>query len=717
MILQNGKTTLLQGKDISYILIENQDGDLLNFHFGAKLPDRDYSVQSDLWIEAAAGLFDMVDLSAYPQEYPNYGHNDIRNPAYQVVNGFGNTISRLKVTDYITHPGQVARVEGMPCLHADDGKADTLEVVLEDSAARLEVRLFYTVFENHNAIARHAVLYNRGQTPMTLRSAYSASLDLPCGEYDLIHFAGDWGRERGMERTPLRKEMKLEAQDTTGRGSRRVNPFVMLASADADETNGNVYGLNLIYSCNHSTVAHMDGNGRVRIQQGISPLGFSWELQPGAHFCTPQCVLCYSDSGFGKLSQTYHDLYRQHLMRSSYTHKPRPVLINNWEATYFNFDEEKILSIARKAKDAGIELMVLDDGWFGKRNQNNAGLGDWFSNMDKLPSGIEGLAKKVTDLGMAFGLWFEPEMVNPDSDLFRTHPDWIVRTPQMEPMQQRWQYVLDLSRKEVCDYVIEAVSKVLRCGYIRYVKWDMNRNITDTPCEGYYHRYALGLYRLMEGITRAFPNILFEGCCSGGGRFDPAVLAYMPQIWTSDNSDAISRLKIQYGTSMCYPVSTMGAHVTAVPNHQTGRVTSLKTRADVAYAGVFGYELDITKMTPEELEQIGEQIAMSKRIQPLVLEGDFYRLRSPYETNECIWQLVSKEKDHVFLMSCRVLSVIGRDRRFEPKVCFRGLDPDGEYQDVATGKIYSGALLMYRGITIRYKIEDFTTQTMELRKC
>jgi alpha-galactosidase len=470
-----------------------------------------------------------------------------------------------------------------------------------------------------------------------------------------------------------------------------------------------VYGFSLIYSGNHSTVAKIDQFGGLRIQQGINPYQFKWELKPNEKFYTPQSVICYSDSGFGAMSREYHDVYRNNLMRSKWTHKNRPLLINNWEGTYFDFTEEKLLAIAKKAKEVGLDLFVLDDGWFGKRNNDMCSLGDWVVNQEKLPSGIDGLAEKINNLGLKFGLWFEPEMVNPDSDLYRKHPDWAVKVSERTPIEIRNQLVLDLSRDDVCEYIIEAVSNILRTANVEYVKWDMNRQITDMPYLGYNHRYTLGYYRIMSTITSSFPNVLFEGCSAGGGRFDAGVLAYMPQIWTSDNSDAVSRLKIQYSTSMCYPVSSISTHITASPNHQCGRVTSLKTRGDVAYAGTFGYELDITKSSEKEIDEIKKQIEFDKSIQTLIREGDLYRIESPYETNYCSWEIVSKDKKQVFLFACKILTVAMTKN---PRVKLRGLDPNKKYRSTSTGKIYGGDMLMYRGIKINYKNADFATEAM-----
>ena len=716
MILQNGKTLHIRGKHFSYVMIRNDEEDLLNFHFGAPLSDRDYAVDEPLWREGFSAWSNTANLTSYPQEYPAFGGSDSRNPAYIAENTFGNSISRLSYRSARILRGQAAPIEEMPGLFSQDGDADTLEVTLADETVGLEVRLYYTAWDDFDVLARSAVLINRGSSPLTLRSAYSASVDLPEGQYDVVHFAGEWARERGMERSTMHRGMKTEILDATGRGSRAVNPFVMIASPDATEEQGTVWGLNLLYSCNHSTVVQMDCSDRLRVQQGICPLNFAWELAPGASFCTPQCVIAYSQQGFGALSREYHRLYRTHLMQSKFTHRPRPVLINNWEATYFDFDEEKLVQMARRAKDVGVELFVLDDGWFGNRNSAQTSLGDWTVNRRKLPSGIEGLADRLAELPMQLGLWFEPEMISPDSELYRAHPDWAVRVPQREPVQQRWQLVLDLSRAEVRDHVVRAVSEILRCGKASYVKWDMNRNLTDVPAPGYYHRYALGLYDIMRRLTQAFPDVLFEGCCSGGGRFDAGVLAYMPQIWTSDNSDAIARLRIQYATSMCYPVGAMSAHVTAVPNHQNGRVTSLATRAAVAYAGIFGYELDITTATEDELSQMRGQIERAHRVQQLALEGDFYRLRDPFRTNECAWMLVSPDHTRAFFMACRVLSVIGRDRYYEPRICLRGLDADAQYRDRDTGAVYGGDVLMHHGLTMFYEQADFTARVIELER-
>lgn len=707
MIIKNGKTIHLQGKNISYIMFENEEGDLLHFYFGAKIADRDYSVMADEWTEEWGFATNEFGLDVYPQEYPSYGHSDLRNPSYQILNKYGSTVSQLKVKECKIHCGKTADVCGMPCLFKGGQNADTLEVILYDEPIDFEVHLYYTVFDEYDVIARNAVFVNKSDSEAEIMSAYSANLDLPVNDYDMIHFAGAWGREREMIRTPLKLGVKVEAENARGGSGHQINPFVMICSRDACETHGEVYGLSLIYSGNHSTAAKIDQFGNLRVQQGINPYQFKWTLEPNESFCTPQSVMCYSDEGFGKMSREYHNVYRNNLMRSKFTKELRPILINNWEGTYFDFTEEKLLDMAKKAKEAGIELFVLDDGWFGKRNNDRCSLGDWTVNREKLPSGIDGLAKKINGIGLKFGLWFEPEMVSPDSELYRKHPDWAIKLNERTPVEIRHQLILDLSRGEVCDYVIDAVSNILKNADVEYVKWDMNRQMTDTMCMGYNHKYTLGYYRIMSAITSSFPNVLFEGCSAGGGRFDAGVLAYMPQIWTSDNSDAVSRLKIQYSTSMCYPVYSISSHVTASPNHQVGRITTLKTRGDVAYMGTFGYELDITKASEAEFEEIKRQIEFEKQLRPLMRDGNLYRLQNPYEGNYCSWEVVSEDKKKVFVFASKILSVA---QSKNPLLKLQGLNPDISYRDTQTGKIYSGDFLMYRGIKINYKTEDFATE-------
>ncbi len=707
MIIKNGNTFHLVGKSISYIMTVGRCGDLLHYYFGKKMANKDYS---DRIMDKEYGLLTCVDdycfLETLPYEYPAYGYADLRDPAYIVGNLDGNTVSRLIYKDYAIVENEVTHIDGMPYIFAGKQKPDTLKITLADDIIGLEVVLSYTVFEEYDVILRSAEIINRTEGDMNIESAYSASIDFDKGCYDLVYFPGAWTREREFTRTEIKLGEKIDISNARGGSGHAMNPFVMLCGKDATERNGDVYGFSLIYSGNHSSVAECDQYGNVRVRQGINPFGFDWILESGESFYTPQCVLCYSADGFGGISREMHDLYRNNLCKSKWAGIDRPILINNWEGTYFDFTEEKLLNIAKAAKPLGIEMFVLDDGWFGKRDNDLCSLGDWFVNEKKLPSGIKGLAEKMNAEGLKFGLWFEPEMVNPDSELYRAHPDWAISVPERVPAKGRHQYMLDLANDEVCDYVIKSVADILREANVEYVKWDYNRMMTDMPCKGYNHRYTLGLYKVMEALIAEFPDVLFEGCASGGGRFDPGMLAYSPQIWTSDNSDAVSRLKIQYSTSVCYPMSTISAHVTASPNHQVGRVTSLKTRADVACAGVFGYELDITKLPEEELEEIKEQIKFVNKIRTLTRTGDLYRLQSPYEGNYCSWQVVSKDKSEVLLFACRILSPANSK---EANIYLDGLEPAADYIDTETNEVWGGDELMYKGITPVYENCDFAT--------
>lgn len=713
MIIKNNNTFHLQGRNISYIMAVDSFGNLIHIHYGRKLHDKDYDKTNTKYVDWAAYDENNITLENTQQEYPSYGHTDLRNPAYTVKNVDGNSISQLKYKDYTIKENYIPEIEGMPSLFIGNKSAQTLEITLEDKISGVEVVLSYSVFDDYDVILRNTRIHNISDSTIEIDSAYSANLDIAKGNYDLIYFSGGWGREREFCRYEIQQGAKIDISNARGGSGHTLNPFIMVSEHNADEDKGNVYGFSLIYSGNHSSMIECDQYGNIRVQQGINPFMFKWTLEKGESFVTPQCVMCYSENGIGGLSRELNDVYRTNLCRSKWADKDRPILINNWEATYFDFDEDKLLSIAKRAKEAGVELFVLDDGWFGTRNDDFSGLGDWTVNYDKLPSGIDGLAKKINDIGLKFGLWFEPEMVNPDSDLYRAHPDWAISVPNRISSLSRNQLILDLSRDDVCDYIITAVSDVLKSANIEYVKWDMNRPMTDMPYEGYNHKYTLGFYKIMDAITGAFPNILFEGCSGGGGRFDAGVLAYIPQIWTSDNSDAAARLKIQYATSMGYPVSAISAHVTAVPNHQNGRITSLKMRADTAYAGVFGYELDITKMSDTELAEIKKQVETDKKLRTLMRTGDFYRILSPYETNYCSWEMVSKDKKEVFFYSAKIFSVANSH---DIRIKLKGLDAEAKYMDTVTGEVYGGDELMYYGVEPKYDMHDFASYTMMLNR-
>ncbi len=711
MISIKNNTISLHGRDISYIMTVGEHGDLLHFHFGKRLADREYSVPAK-WSAWSPYAPEGHTLDNMPQEYPSYGYADLRPGAFSYTKGSMNGIAQLKFRGAEIKKG-AASVPGMPCLHDGGAGAETVCITLADEEAGIEAVLAYTVFEEYNIIARSTVIRNISDSAVYLKSVYSSCLELAQKDREIIYFPGSWARERQLERCALKKGMRVNIANERGGSGHNMNPFAMIADKNSDESRGEVYSMSLIYSGNHSTNVMCAPNGSVRILQGINPDGFGWELEPGGEFASPQSVMCFSDNGFGGISRELGRLYRNKLCTSRWTHRERPILINNWEATYFDFDEEKLVTIAKKAKEAGIELFVMDDGWFGARNDDTKGLGDWTVNRQKLPSGLKGLAERINAEGMKFGLWIEPEMVNPDSELYREHPDWVIHVPYKTPAQSRQQLILDITRSEVRDYIIKSIKTVLSEGNIEYVKWDMNRPITDMPYPGYNHRYTLGLYEIAGALTSAFPDILFEGCAGGGGRFDPGMLYYFPQIWTSDNSDAAARLMIQYATSMGYPASAMGAHVTASPNHQNGRMTPLKTRADVAFAGAFGYELDITKMDGDEFEEIVKQTAFAKEIRKLVVEGDLYRLQSPFEGNHCTWEIVSPEKDEVFVMSCKIMT---DTLCSEPFIRLEGIDESAVYTDTLSGKTYYGDELSRRGFMPEYDMKDFATVILHLKK-
>jgi alpha-galactosidase len=618
-------------------------------------------------------------------EYPSGGSGDYRPPALIVEQADGSTVLDLRHRSHRVIPGKPSI--GLPSTYTEvGGEAETLDILLEDPIAGIEVQLLYTLYRDRPVIVRSARISNRGKTPLILRSAMSASLDLPDSEWQLITLSGEWARERHVERHGLRPGRQGVASNR-GASGHQHNPFVVLAREATTEDAGEAVGFSLVYSGNFLAEAEVEPYGTTRVRIGVNPEGFAWLLEPGADFQTPEAVLAYSRTGLGDLSEAYHSLFRDRLARGSWRDKPRPVVINNWEATYFDFDEDKLVSIAAAAKELGIELFVLDDGWFGRRDDDTTSLGDWQVDLRKLPGGIESVARKVEELGMRFGLWIEPEMISRSSELYAEHPDWVVGIPSRPKTEGRNQYVLDMSRPEVVDYLFGVLSAVLGSAPISYVKWDMNRTITEPFTttlppwrQGeFMHRHILGVYALYDRLTKAFPGILFESCAGGGGRFDPGLLAFAPQGWTSDNTDAIERLRIQWGTSLGYPLSSMAAHVSAVPNHQVGRITPLSTRAAVAFFGVFGYELDPTRLSDEERAQIAEQVGFYKRWRDVFQFGRFHRLRSPFQGdgNEVAWMVVAPDRRAAIVGHYQVLS---RPNPGPRRIRLRGLDPKLSYR-------------------------------------
>lgn len=712
----------LQTRTTSYIMSLMPGGYLTHLYWGKKLRS---SQLSDLLIfqdrAFSPNLTDnrKVSLDVVPQEYPAYGAGDFREPAYQAELPNGSKITELTYVSHSIRAGK-SSLEGLPAVYVEnDSEADTLVIVLEDRVAGLKAELSYTVLEELDAITRSVRLTNTGAAPLKLHRALSVSLDFSHSDMELLQLSGAWARERHIVRRPL--VYGLQGVDSKrGASGHQQNPFLALVAPGTDEEHGDAYGVNLVYSGSFTAYAEVDQFRGTRVGVGINPFGFNWLLEPGELFQTPEAVLVYSAEGLGGMSRIYHRLYRTRLVRGQYRDKPRPVLVNNWEATYFDFNADKIVAIAETAKELGIELMVLDDGWFGKRDDDTTSLGDWVVDTKKLPQGLDDLAQRVNALGLQFGLWFEPEMVSPVSDLYTAHPDWCLHVPDRRRSTGRGQLILDLSREDVCDYIVQAVSAILDSASIGYVKWDMNRHMSEIgsallPAERQgetAHRYMLGLYRVMEAITARFPHVLFESCSGGGGRFDPGILYYMPQTWTSDDTDAVERLKIQYGTSIVYPASAMGSHVSAVPNHQVHRVTSLSMRGDVAMSGNFGYELDLTKFTAEEKEEVKAQVAFYKEIRTLVQQGEMYRLKSPFEGNDTAWMFVTSDKNEAL---AGYFQVLAEPNGATARIRLAGLDPDRDYLLKETGEVYGGDRLMYAGLPVPNLGGDFRSKLFHLK--
>ena len=591
---------------------------------------------------------------------------------------------------------------------------------MEDKLIGLEVTLIYTIYRDMDVIARSVKFKNYGKESLTLERALSASVDFRDKDFELITLYGAHTNEKNIARRPIIFGIQM-VESSRGASSPQQAPFIALVRKSTDEDHGEVYSFNFVYSGNFMAQVQVDQYCNTRVNMGLNDFDFSWLLESGETFQTPEVIMTYSSKGLNEMSRTYHNLYLNRLCRGKFKNKHRPILINNWEATFFDFNADKIEDFAKEAKNLGMELFVLDDGWFGKRNDDKSSLGDWFVDKNKLPKGLDDLVKKITDLGLEFGIWFEPEMISEDSNLYKIHPDWCLRVPSREPIVGRNQLVLDLSRREICDYVIESVSNILSNPLITYVKWDMNRHLTDLWSNELppkrqketAHRYMLGLYYILENLTRKFPDVLFESCSSGGGRFDAGMLYYMPQTWTSDNTDAVCRMKIQYGTSLVYPPITMGAHLSDVPNNQVGRVTPLETRAHVAMSANFGYEIDLTKISEEEKESIKEQVKLYKEIRDIVQFGDFYRILSPFEGNEAAWNMVSKNKEEFVGMYFKILSEPATSIKI---LKFKGLNPNYYYEDIETKEVFGGDELMNVGITLKRVKKDFISKLWRFKK-
>ena len=709
-ISPNGRLMTLQTNDSSYQMLADKNGVLLHLYYGSSIGAEDLSeliVRSDVGFSGnpeEAGLDRTYSLDTLPQEVASSGVGDFRDDSVRLAHPDGSCAADFRFESCEVVSGAYS-IPGMPALYATDKKnSETLIIKMKEKASGAILHLYYGVWEEENVITRTASLTNAGKEPIYIEKFLSCSMDMMDRDLDLISFTGRHAMERTMERTPV-THIKTEFGSIRGTSSHHYNPAMILCDRHATEDAGDCFGLCLAYSGSFTAMAQKDQRDQIRVQMGINPYQFRWCLTEGETFFAPQVILSFSNQGFSKLSHQYHDILHEHMCRGRYKHERRPFLINNWEATYFDFTEERLLEIAKKAYECGVELFVLDDGWFGARSNDHAGLGDWVVNRERLQNGISGLSEKIEALGMKFGLWFEPEMVNKDSDLYRTHPDWILQVPERNVSHGRNQYVLDFSRKEVVDHIYEMMTEILRKSKISYIKWDMNRSISECYSNTLlpeqqgevFHRYILGVYDLYERLTSEFPEILFESCASGGGRFDAGMLYYAPQCWASDDTDAIERLKIQYGTSLCYPISSIGSHVSVIPNHQVFRNTPLHTRANVAYFGTFGYELDLNKLNETELSQVKEQIAFMKKYRQVIQFGNFYRLRSPFETNETIWEVVSEDKKTVLVGWYRTLNQV--NGTFD-RIQLMGLAPDLLYTNEQNGTKNYGDELMHLGLII-----------------
>lgn len=694
----------LQTKHTSYVFHVIEDGSLGQLYYGPKIPFKDdyanlntreehdcTNTRTDEDVEFQAELL--------KQEYAGLGKGDYRYPAFQITYPNGSRTSEFQYRDYELKDGK-ARLTGLPSTFADDSNdSQTLTVKLADGD--LELQLHYTIFADEDVIVRSTTFVNHGKT-VFLNRALSAQLDLPDANYDFIQFAGSWSRERHLHRSHLRPGTQSISSLRTA-SSHQENPFFMLARPHTDNNQGAVFGFNFVYSGNFLDSVEVDRFDTTRVLIGINPDEFGWKLNSGDSFQTPEVIFSYTDNGFNALSQQLGAFYAQHLINPHFAHQERPILINNWEATFMDFTEDKLMPIVERAKELGIEMFVLDDGWFGHRDDDRSSLGDWFVDEKKFNHGIAGFAKRVHDLDMKFGLWFEPEMISIDSKLYQTHPEWMIKTPGRGQTPGRHQFVLDMSRQEVVDYLFGLMSHIIQDAKLDYIKWDMNRNITemygaDLPADQqleFSHRYILGVYDLYDRLTKAFPDVLFESCASGGGRFDLGMMYYAPQAWCSDDTDAVERIKIQDGTSYGYTPSMWGAHVSAVPNDQVGRLTSIDMRAKVAYFGAFGYELDVTELSDEEQATIKQQVAFYKQYRKLFQFGTFYRLETP-DTSDNVygWETVSHDKQTAIGMRYQILN--GANPAYI-RYYFKGLDPERRYTVNDGSEVFSGAELMNAG--------------------
>lgn len=718
---KSDRTFTIQTKNTTYQMQVDPYGFLLHLYYGKKTDGSCMDYLLTYYDRGFSGNpFDAGDdrtysMDALPQEYPSYGTGDYRSTALIVENADGSTACDLRYRSHHIFNGKY-KIPGLPAVYADETESQTLEIVMEDAVTGVEVTLQYGVLPDYDVITRSEKIVYRGEGKIFIRKAQSACLDFVQGKYDLLTFYGRHAMERRLQREPVTHGSHVIGS-VRGTSSHQYNPMMILADEHTTDQYGNCYAMSFVYSGNFKGETLKDQFGQTRALMGLQDEMFSYPLAEGEIFYTPEVLLTFSGSGMNLLSQNLHRCIRQHICRGKYKESVRPVLVNSWEAAYFDFDGDTLYELAKEAKNAGIDMLVLDDGWFGKRDDDNSGLGDWFVNEKKLGGTLGDLIKKINDLGVKFGIWVEPEMISEDSDLYREHPDWALTIPGRNPVHARNQLVLDFSRKEVVDHIFDQICKVLDQGNIEYVKWDMNRSLMDVFSRGtedqgrVMYDYVLGLYDFLERIVTRYPDLLIEGCSGGGGRFDAGMMYYTPQIWCSDNTDALDRLQIQYGTSFGYPVSAVGSHVSAVPNHQTGRITSLHTRGVVAMAGTFGYELNLGKLSEEEKQEIRLQVEEYRKFAPLIQTGLYYRLSDPAREEYAAWAFVSEDQKEVLLNV--VLQEIHGNMTVN-YVKLQGLKCSAIYRDTETGKSYNGAALMEAGIPMPVEMGEFKAYQMHL---
>lgn len=720
----------LSTNNSSYQMKADRYGVLLHLYYGKKLNEgddlSDLIFMTDMGFcgnPACVGKNRIYSLDNLPQEVSGFGVGDYRDSMIALLHEDGSRAAEFRFDSYEILDGSY-KVDGMPALYDTSvTKGETLVITMREVATDIILKLYYGVYEKENIITRAAKIINKGQLDITVEKLLSMNMDMMFFNPDMIYFTGRHAFERAPERVPV-KHAKIEIGSVRGTSSHQYNPSFILCDRDANEDSGNCYGFCLVYSGNFIAAAQKDQKNQVRVQMGIHPNGFSYLLKQDEELMAPQVIMSFSENGFATLSQQYHDILRENMCRGKYKHEKRPVLINNWEATYFDFNGEKLLNIARQASQLGIEMLVLDDGWFGKRDSDFSGLGDWFVNEKKLQGSLKKLGESINAMGLKFGLWFEPEMISEDSDLYREHPEWALAIPGREPNRGRYQLTLDMSRADVRDYLLERMTEIINNAPIMYVKWDLNRSICDMYSHAsgkehsgeLYHKYVLGVYDLLERLLARFPDLLLEGCSGGGGRFDAAMLYYSPQIWCSDNTDAVNRLTIQYGTSFFYPISSVGSHVSICPNHQTGRTVPFRTRGDVAMAGSFGYELDLGKISDEEKEQVKEQIAQFHAFYDLTHEGDYYRLTT-LENDDCMaWAFVAKDKSKAMLTLVKTQS---EGNPVPTHICMKGLDCNKSYKCIFgndTSVINSGAAFVNAGITIPWIMMQYESVIIQFEE-